>query len=274
MSNIIREGDVICPPVATYFGKRIGGDPLLVGVGLLSFSAIVRELDGYSTRCRGNFGVCIHQVNVEFTRTRFICFNSYGNLQRLSAKVVRDSKCFCTYSYIGCFQIAAGEIFANSYCTVKFLTPTYNLIGDSHFNGCGKTVYFGSAGRNRIGRSGILQSKRLRELLTEYIEVNFGLYALLVYGSGEDIISPTAGTLNSCLNLPVLLPSSDTVTIAVISIGNCFKPRNKVDNPVPPPNTTTFFNLITYLILFLFVLLYHILIQRKSDFSISLLNHF
>ena len=28
MSNIIREGDVLCPPVATYFGKRIGGDPL------------------------------------------------------------------------------------------------------------------------------------------------------------------------------------------------------------------------------------------------------
>ena len=39
------------------------------------------------------------------------------------------------------------------------------------------------------------------------------------------LISPTAGVENSFLNLPVLLPSSQTETTVVISKGNFFKPR-------------------------------------------------
>ena len=41
-----------------------------------------------------------------------------------------------------------------------------------------------------------------------------------------------------------LLPSSHTDTIALKSIGNSFKPLSKVEDPVPPPNTTTFLFII------------------------------
>ena len=59
--------------------------------------------------------------------------------------------------------------------------------------------------------------------------------------------SPTAGIWNSSLKIPVDLPSSDTVTTAVMSRGNSFNPFNKTDNPVPPPRITTFFRISPFL---------------------------
>ena len=45
------------------------------------------------------------------------------------------------------------------------------------------------------------------------------------------LTSPTAGVENSFLNLPVLLPLSDTVITAVISIGKYFRPLRTLDVP-------------------------------------------
>ena len=45
----------------------------------------------------------------------------------------------------------------------------------------------------------------------------------------------------SSLSLPLEAPSSATVTMAVISRGNCFNPLRSTESPVPPPKTTIFF---------------------------------
>ena len=57
-------------------------------------------------------------------------------------------------------------------------------------------------------------------------------------------ISPGAGISISLRILPVLPPSSATVTIVVISIGNCLSPRASTDNPVPPPISTSLIRFI------------------------------
>lgn len=62
------------------------------------------------------------------------------------------------------------------------------------------------------------------------------------------LISPTPGVENSFLSFPVLLPLSDTVMIAVISIGKYFKPLKIVEVPVPPPKTTIFFSFHYFLL--------------------------
>ena len=54
------------------------------------------------------------------------------------------------------------------------------------------------------------------------------------------LISPGAGIDISSLILPVLPPSSATVTIAVISIGYSRNPLASTESPVPPPISTTF----------------------------------
>ena len=53
-------------------------------------------------------------------------------------------------------------------------------------------------------------------------------------------MSPGGKTPISSRSLPEEPPSSATVTIAVIFALYCFKPLNKVDNPVPPPIVTIF----------------------------------
>ena len=53
-------------------------------------------------------------------------------------------------------------------------------------------------------------------------------------------MSPGGGMESSLLNTPEPPPSSATVTIAVISEVNSFRPRSIVERPVPPPMHTTF----------------------------------
>lgn len=59
-------------------------------------------------------------------------------------------------------------------------------------------------------------------------------------------MSPTAGVLNSSLNLPVEEPLSHTLTIAVMSNGNFLRPCKSTERPVPPPSTTTFYSFIPH----------------------------
>ena len=74
--------------------------------------------------------------------------------------------------------------------------------------------------------------------------------------------SPTAGMSNSSLNLPVEEPSSHTDTTALISMGNSFNPFRRVDCPVPPPITTTFFIFLPHILSRLY--------QKKEIISIDL----
>src|SRR5699024_7674252 len=49
--------------------------------------------------------------------------------------------------------------------------------------------------------------------------------------------------------VPVLPPSSATVTIVVISIGRCFNPLKTAGMPVPPPITTTLASCVWFTIM-------------------------
>ena len=52
-------------------------------------------------------------------------------------------------------------------------------------------------------------------------------------------ISPTGAMPSSWRSLPDEPPSSATVTTAVMLLVISFRPRSRVDRPVPPPMATT-----------------------------------
>ena len=76
-------------------------------------------------------------------------------------------------------------------------------------------------------------------------EWDIGIYFGTILTSDKEtktfLRSPTANISNSSLSFPLEEPSSATVTIAVISRGNCFNPLRSTESPVPPPKTTIFF---------------------------------